>query len=460
MQCLYCGKHLPLLRKLMGSGEFCSDAHRDKYHEEYNRLAMSRLLQAQSRPEEAKSSTNAAPETQGTTTQGATVAVAEEPEMSEVPGSLIDEFRIQQMRPAIARTPVEIEVAPVFLSAPEPARHFFALAIQPAFPVPRVQGGFLASRAASRGFAAVSAELGPPPLHEVGQVRPLPPETRFAERQPAEAGALPLQRSSTPRSSRIEPLETGVSAIELTQSRPAKPAVSSVAHGLGLPRPGSLTLVLLSTAVADGSTLEIGLIKNFPDLVKLRAAFDLRLKLFDTAENVPEPVDQAAANGRAEVAPKTPRREIEALSQVQADRKQEEPPEPPLNRTLKLIAIPAVAPVAEVLSGGIDSILFASRPRLLGNSTQPLRPKMAVGTAAGPLPPRSGAEIATGHETHSDDGKYAASKILHRSMLHLGDENGEADSDTDAPSLFGKLGGFFGKKSRARKQEVGSRRSE
>src|SRR5579872_6370730 len=54
MRCLYCGKHLALFRKLTGGGEFCSDSHRDKYHEEYNRLAVSRLLQAQARPEEAK----------------------------------------------------------------------------------------------------------------------------------------------------------------------------------------------------------------------------------------------------------------------------------------------------------------------------------------------------------------------------------------------------------------------
>lgn len=47
MRCLYCGKPLPLLKKLTGGGEFCSDAHRNKYQEEYNKLALSRLLQAQ-----------------------------------------------------------------------------------------------------------------------------------------------------------------------------------------------------------------------------------------------------------------------------------------------------------------------------------------------------------------------------------------------------------------------------
>ena len=46
MRCLYCGNELALLKKLTGGGEFCSEAHRQKYQEEYNRLALSRLLQA------------------------------------------------------------------------------------------------------------------------------------------------------------------------------------------------------------------------------------------------------------------------------------------------------------------------------------------------------------------------------------------------------------------------------
>lgn len=47
MRCLYCGNELALLKKLTGYGEFCSEAHRQKYQEQYNRLALTRLLQAQ-----------------------------------------------------------------------------------------------------------------------------------------------------------------------------------------------------------------------------------------------------------------------------------------------------------------------------------------------------------------------------------------------------------------------------
>ena len=56
MRCLYCGKELALLKRWTGGGEFCSDAHRQQYQEEYNQLALTRLLQAkpqQPEPREA-----------------------------------------------------------------------------------------------------------------------------------------------------------------------------------------------------------------------------------------------------------------------------------------------------------------------------------------------------------------------------------------------------------------------
>ena len=59
MRCLYCGKQLALFRRLTGSGEFCSDAHKQSYHEEYNRLALTRLIAAQTKSEEMKISLKA-----------------------------------------------------------------------------------------------------------------------------------------------------------------------------------------------------------------------------------------------------------------------------------------------------------------------------------------------------------------------------------------------------------------
>src|ERR1700748_1992328 len=57
MRCLYCGKELALFKRLTGGGEFCSDAHRQKYQEEYNQLALTRLLQASPVADSAEKST-------------------------------------------------------------------------------------------------------------------------------------------------------------------------------------------------------------------------------------------------------------------------------------------------------------------------------------------------------------------------------------------------------------------
>ena len=50
MRCLYCGKELALLKRWTRGGQFCSEAHKKSYQEEYNRIGLSRLLQAQSKP--------------------------------------------------------------------------------------------------------------------------------------------------------------------------------------------------------------------------------------------------------------------------------------------------------------------------------------------------------------------------------------------------------------------------
>ncbi len=61
MRCLYCGKELALLKRLTGGGDFCSDAHKQSYQEEYNRLALSRLLQAQKKGQQTNSPAQSAP---------------------------------------------------------------------------------------------------------------------------------------------------------------------------------------------------------------------------------------------------------------------------------------------------------------------------------------------------------------------------------------------------------------
>src|SRR6185295_12435554 len=46
MQCLFCGKELALLKRWRGGAEFCSEAHRKEYQDQYEQLALARLIQA------------------------------------------------------------------------------------------------------------------------------------------------------------------------------------------------------------------------------------------------------------------------------------------------------------------------------------------------------------------------------------------------------------------------------
>jgi hypothetical protein len=77
MRCLYCGKELALLKRLTGGGEFCSDSHKQSYQEEYNRLALSRLLQAQSKTGDKAAAQNAPARPPEPARVSAPVAVAE-----------------------------------------------------------------------------------------------------------------------------------------------------------------------------------------------------------------------------------------------------------------------------------------------------------------------------------------------------------------------------------------------
>jgi hypothetical protein len=46
MRCLHCGTELPVFKRLSGQ-EFCSEDHRERYHQRYDRLALDRLRDAQ-----------------------------------------------------------------------------------------------------------------------------------------------------------------------------------------------------------------------------------------------------------------------------------------------------------------------------------------------------------------------------------------------------------------------------
>lgn len=116
MRCLYCGKELALLKRLTGGGEFCSEAHKQSYQEEYNRLALSRLLQAQKKKGQqanAPAQTGAPP--------AAAVAV-EESAPAPQPESPVAVREVEQSAAASPATEPPPEAAPGAPAEPEPVQ--------------------------------------------------------------------------------------------------------------------------------------------------------------------------------------------------------------------------------------------------------------------------------------------------------------------------------------------------
>src|SRR5580658_714007 len=111
MRCLYCGKELALLKRWTGGGEFCSDAHRQQYQDEYNQLALNRLLQA--KPPIPTAEETALPQ--------APAKAASHPTPSRGPAP-----RAEKQLPAAPRdAPAAIPPAPRIESRPVPAAPIF-----------------------------------------------------------------------------------------------------------------------------------------------------------------------------------------------------------------------------------------------------------------------------------------------------------------------------------------------
>ena len=85
MRCLYCGKELALLKRWTRSGQFCSEAHKKSYQEEYNRIGLNRLLQAQHKSAPTKAAEDSPPAPNGPPpVHESQVAVEEAPAFEEV----------------------------------------------------------------------------------------------------------------------------------------------------------------------------------------------------------------------------------------------------------------------------------------------------------------------------------------------------------------------------------------
>src|SRR5258708_11923489 len=189
MRCLYCGKELALLKRLTGSGEFCSDSHKQSYQEEYNRLALSRLLQAQSRSEEVRAVATAVepiavPEPAVPVEPEAPLAEPDAPTAGFVLESL--EIRDASTAGVTSEGPLEIAVHPVIPTAGLAAEHhdmdaappetgLLALTVQPrSRPIPSPDTHGVRPKEFPTPNFAIDARLYPEPprgLASPGQVR-------------------------------------------------------------------------------------------------------------------------------------------------------------------------------------------------------------------------------------------------------------------------------------------------
>ncbi len=115
MRCLYCGKELALLKRWTGGGEFCSDAHRQRYQEEYNQLALNRLLQAKPPADAQPSRADEVKETK----PAATAVAARSPEPPAAPAPQV--LAISERAQPNVRPREDVAVAQAIKSVPEPA---------------------------------------------------------------------------------------------------------------------------------------------------------------------------------------------------------------------------------------------------------------------------------------------------------------------------------------------------
>lgn len=502
MRCLYCGKHLPLLRKLTGGGEFCSDAHRDKYHEEYNRLAVSRLLQAQSRPEDYKPAHK-------TPAESAPVAVAEAEEPELVAVSYVEEFKSSEIAPAaINDRPKFDELEPLVILTPQVAHpsvelNGVGLAFEPSFLAFSPQPAIVHLSILEPEIGPVAGDLLAPSLPaEANSMRP--DEQLAADEYPAAAfvaGPMPLAKNVDP-----SVFQLPAAPIEFAATAPFAPARISPAPGYQLPFKGSIRCSIALMPPGDG-VVKLSTELDDADLARFRPILNLRLALLSEAdlkemelnrpqrseakqqekadlptggpdhaepdyagltEAEPAPSPQADAgarrNGVHKVAPSTsdrdtlretdkepapqatgekeravtPRAAFEALSRLKAATSRTDAT-PPIERKLKPLSIPMSTPPPAVLAAGFDSLPLETTPQLLRYALHPLRPKMALGDV-----------IARPNGSQGGPGKKAtdSSRTRSRSMLHLDDDSNAQDGETENSSLLGRLGGLFGKKPR------------
>ncbi len=386
MQCLYCGKHLPLLKKLTGGGEFCSDAHKEKYHEEYNRLALTRLLQAQSRPEDIKIDPKrhgrvGYEDAEEAAQTVARAAVERAPEPAVVAQAEAETAKPVEVREVAARAP-----------APRPTRAPVEEAVPPSNPA-----GFLTEANGLQPIESRPSErvpecefLGPggdmPPSLPPTPERSIPGGSLVAG-HPSRNGLAPEPRpyQSIQRTCESQNKEFDPPDIKL-------PAVAGQPETAPFQSYGALAIPVCAWPLKGPAPLEAEHALAFQAQTDERPALTSALTPFaePLAEDASEPPIQAAPTVAKTVARHTTNgngangagRNGSGSYHVEETRPLavESSTPSPERAALKLIRISPKHLELPVTATGTTNLLMGTGARLPKQTILPLRPKMAMGT--------------------------------------------------------------------------------
>ena len=170
MRCLQCGKGIPLFKRLGGSSEFCSDAHRREYQREYSQLALGRLMQSHSS------------ESRVVPVQAPPLATASAPTANEPPATAVNSGPAVNIAPSAAKpsaTPAWAETARPATTPSVPAGNANGIAkSQPPPPIPVKKAVPLP--AASQPATTQAAVSQPAVAKAAAVQKPAPAELQFA----------------------------------------------------------------------------------------------------------------------------------------------------------------------------------------------------------------------------------------------------------------------------------------
>jgi hypothetical protein len=419
MRCLYCGKELALLKRLTGGGEFCSEAHKQSYQEEYNRLGLSRLLQARNRTGESKTTQTASGPTITAAVAEPPVEVIETDEVAEAPRPAppaVIAAPPEPAPPAIAGFAMEMPsislppepesylelcvsddpplAAPAWrLESPSVERRVFTLPSAELLPL-EILPGICESGCSVMDTSATPREVAHPRVH---LSMPLP-VTSSHEFEPGGSIAIAIAPRPSESSSYASlngavdfSLPVGVQVFSLLDLSPA--GIAYPAEDCDVTLPDSWTNGIASEAPVDITVPAIPQDSPDPDLpaeptaaekpkATPRAALEALSKLHKDmrAREEAKPAD-SRAEAEIENAP-----EAAPTPVVEPERAEEAPPEV---SELLAISVKSLAPPKASPSVDTNALVTNGQPLLPRLKGLPLRPKVAPAPRGFGKPPKA-----------------------------------------------------------------------